>query len=205
MPPCSWTAATDQRRLRKSHRAFEEQAEQVAAAGAHLLAHDHGAAHAPILRDPSRRHRGVDPLVVGDRDDVQHVLALDPVEDLGDRGRAVRCEGVNVQIGSSKSIGRVPNSIPGGHRSATEASTGTSRSASARAPSSPRVADWSRSGQIGWKAPHHCSGPSARIDSKPSDIGGQSHHALAACPCLGAQDIGSGARGSGRPGCGGRR
>ena len=74
-------------------------------------------------------------------------FALDVVEDLEDAGRPVRGEGVDVEVGPSEALG---------HRAA--------RRRRARACPDPSRAAGSRSGQIGEKTDHHCSGASA-IDS----------------------------------------
>ena len=112
MPPCSWTAAIGPAEAAQGrHRALEEQAQQVAAAGADLLAHDHPGPEPAVERDPAGRQGGVDPLVVGDRDDVEHGLALDAVEDLGHRRRPVGGERVDVEVGPAEPVGGVREAV----------------------------------------------------------------------------------------------
>ena len=57
--------------LERRHATLEEQAEQVAAAGRDLLAHDDLDGQAAVERDVARGLRRVDPLVVRDRHDVE--------------------------------------------------------------------------------------------------------------------------------------
>ena len=103
IPPCSWTARDGPAEAAQGgDRPLEEQPQQVPAARADLLADDDPGPQAAIQGDPAGRERRVDPLVVGDRDDVQDALALDVVEDLGHGRRAVGRERVDVQVGAAE-------------------------------------------------------------------------------------------------------
>ena len=110
-----------------------------------------------IARAATRR---VDPLVVGDGDDVEVGPALDVVEDGLDARGAVAGEGVDVQVGAAARLG---------HAAAFVVRWLAGRRASA-----------SRSGQIGKKIAHHCSGASAIRSSKARrEPGHRRRHALA--------------------------
>ncbi len=140
MPPCSWTAAMDQRRLRRAGTGRSRNRPSRWPPRVLISSPTITRVRQPAIEgDPAGRERGVDPLVIGDRDDVEHALALDAVEDLGDRRRPVGGERVDVEIGAAEPVDGVRLAVPCRHP----------------APS------WSRSGQIGWNAPHHCSGASA--------------------------------------------
>ena len=69
-----------------------------------------------VERHRAGRQGGVDPLVVGDGDDVEHGLALDAVEDLGHRRRPVRGERVDVEIGPAEPVGGVREAVARRHR-----------------------------------------------------------------------------------------
>ena len=70
----------------------------MAAERRHLLADDDLGAQAAVAGDRPGRDGRVDPLVVGDRDDVEVGQALDVVEDRLDAGRAVAGERVDVEV-----------------------------------------------------------------------------------------------------------
>ena len=138
-------------RLERGDGSLEEQGEQVAAARADLLAHHDPGAQAAVLGHVARGDRRVDPLVVGDGDDVQEALRLHVVQDLRHRRRAVRRERVDVHVGAAQ-----PDEGLVGHG----AVPGWPGAGGLWPVPSP--APTTRSGQIGWNAPHHCSGASAR-------------------------------------------
>ena len=75
-PPWSWIASMDQRRLLSGGtRSLEEQPQEVAAAGRDLLARRRPRTARPrSAAIVPRGERGVDPLVVRDRDDVEEPL-----------------------------------------------------------------------------------------------------------------------------------
>jgi hypothetical protein len=127
-------------------RSVDEEGEDVAASRGDLLADDEVVrvvAGGVQLGGPQG---AVDPLVVGDGDDVEIGPALDVIEDLGHRSRPVGVQGVDVHVG--------PPEIAAGARPGP----GPSRADAAHVGAHRRSA---RSGQYGWKAPHHWSGASA--------------------------------------------
>ena len=135
-------------------RPVDEQRQQVAAEGRHLLADDDlDAAARGRARSPAG-DGGVDPLVVGDGDDVEVACALDVLEDGDDVRRPVGGERVDVQVGATRARGR--SCAPGGSR---RGRGGRLRRRAA-----------SRSGQIGKNTAHHCSGASATRSSKARAI-----------------------------------
>ena len=79
---------------------LDEQREQVAAAGRHLLADDDLDGQSPGAGHRPRGVGGIHPLVVGDRDDVELGVLDDPVEDLLDAADTVRGQGVDVEVGA---------------------------------------------------------------------------------------------------------
>ena len=149
IPPWSWTASMDQRRLLsagmgRSRNSPSRWPPRVVISSPTITANGRPRSSA-MWRAASAR---VDPLVVGDRDDVEEALRRDVVEDLRDRRRAVRREAVDVEVRASLADRRfVGHPAPGSVALAT-----------------------TRSGQIGWKAPHHCSGASAMIVSNVAAI-----------------------------------
>src|SRR5450759_3032050 len=125
----------------------------MATAGRDLLADDHLEAEPAFPRDGPRCERSVDPLVVRDRDDVELGGRLDPLQDLQDPGRPVGGERVDVEVRATRPDGRIRviRTIRMLHGMAAHA-----------------AASPSRSGQIGKKTAHHCSGASATSRSKAS-------------------------------------
>ena len=112
--------------------------------------------------------RRVDPLVVGDRDDVELGQALDVVEDRRDAGRAIAGEGVDVEVRAAEPrrasvMPRPP--APGAAGPRRGLGSVTRPRLRPAAPSAPAVASASRSGQIGKKTAHHWSGASAMRSS----------------------------------------
>ena len=83
-------------------RPLDEQREQVAAAGRDLLADDDLEPQAAVAGHRPGGDGRIDPLVVGDRDDVEVGLPLDVVEDGLDAGGPVGGEGVDVQVGAPR-------------------------------------------------------------------------------------------------------
>ena len=156
-------------------RPIDVQREQVAAEGRHLLADDDLDAQAAVAGDRPGGHGRIDPLVVGDRDDVEIGLPLDVLEDGLDPGRPVAGEGVDVQVGAPASLGVVGHAAapvePGsaGAAVAREAADLPAAAAGGVAgpvvPPAPEAAAASRSGQIGKKTAHHWSGASAMSSS----------------------------------------
>ncbi len=99
-PPASWIArSVSSQRAEGRQPLGHEQRQDVAAARRDLLA-DH-----QVVREVARRVQlggaqgAVDPLVVGDGDDVEVGVRFDVVEDLAHRGRAVGVERVDVHVG----------------------------------------------------------------------------------------------------------
>ena len=66
-----------------------------------------------VARHRPAGERGVDPLVVGDADDVELGAPLDVVEDLDDAGRPIRGERVDVQVRATESLGHAAASRSG--------------------------------------------------------------------------------------------
>jgi hypothetical protein len=128
----------------------------------HLLAHDDLEAEAAIPRDRLGRERGVDPLMVGDGDDVELGLLFDVVEDVLDARGAVARERVDVQVGAAAAVERRAHAAAPVESSEPFAGAGisTSRAGGASGAASP-----SRSGQSGKKTAHHWSGASAMRSS----------------------------------------
>ena len=99
---------------RRAHRAerldrrLDPQREQVTAERRDLLADHDLERQAAIERHRATGERGIDALVVGDRDHVQLGVALDVVEDLDDAGGAVGRERVDVQVRAPESLGHRP-------------------------------------------------------------------------------------------------
>ena len=123
----------------------------MAAEGRDLLADDDLEREAAVLRHRPGGERGIDALVVGDGDDVERPAAGDVVEDLGHGGGAVRGDRVDVQVGAAR---------PDRGRA-----TAAPRRVGPRSTGRPVIATSSRSGQIGKKTAHHCSGASSMIRS----------------------------------------
>ncbi len=117
------------------------QRQQVAAERRHLLADDDLRAQAAIARDRPGGQRRVDPLVVGDGDDVEVGPSLDVVEDGVDARGAVAGQGVDVEIGApeTRRVGGLA-----GHAAAPRRSDPAPSSAAA-AP--PRLRGRARSGR----------------------------------------------------------
>ena len=158
-------------------RLLDPEREQVPAEGRDLLADDDLERQAAVPRDGPAGERGVDPLVVGDGDDVELGVALDVVEDLDDARRAVRGEGVDVEVGAAEPVGH-----PAASRRVAARCPVTSGARAAAARGSRRArGPPSRSGQIGWKTASHCSGAAAMCRSKARALGREpGRHALAA-------------------------
>ena len=95
------------------HALLEEQRDEVAAERRDLLADDHLRPVPEVTGHRPGGDRGVDPLVVRDRDDVEVGRALDEVEDRGDPVDAVRGEAVDVEIGPAEAIGHAAGSSDG--------------------------------------------------------------------------------------------
>ena len=147
-PPASWMSAIVRPSVRYGWiRPLDEQGEQVSAEGRHLLADDDLDGQAPVARDGAPGERGVDPLVVGDGDDIEIIAGRDVLDDRDHVGDTVRRDGVDMEVGA----------------------TGTVRHCSrpCHPPPRPRSA---RSGQIGKNTAHHCSGASAMTRSKARAI-----------------------------------
>ena len=135
----------------------QEQPQEVAPSSGDLLADDDLDAQAPIEGHDLGGQRGVDPLMIGDGDDVEVRGELDTLKDLHDPGGTVRGERVDMQVRPAMqhrwvvSVARV---VPG-----TRFVPGARRPH----PAAPPV---SRSGQIGKKTAHHCAGARAISRSK---------------------------------------
>ena len=114
------------------HALLEEQRDEMAAEGRDLLADDHLRPVAEVAGHRPGGDRGVDPLVVGDRDDVEVGRALDEVEDRGDPVDAVRREAVDVEIGSAEALGHAAGFSDGDPGSAGD--PGAAGAASAATP-----------------------------------------------------------------------
>ena len=97
-----------QRAVAAGSRSLDEQREQVAAERRDLLADDDLGPQPAVAGDRPAGDGGVDPLVVGDRDDVEVGLALDVVEDLLDAGRPVGGERVDVEVGPARAASVMP-------------------------------------------------------------------------------------------------
>ena len=83
---------------------LQEDAEEVPAAGRHLLGHDDLDAAAALPSEALAFDRGLDPLVVGDGDQIQIRLVLGIVEDLGGRSGPVRGDRVDVHVGFTEAL-----------------------------------------------------------------------------------------------------
>ena len=81
----------------RTDRLLDEEGEQMAAAGRDLLADDHFERQAAADGDRPGRQGGVDPLVIGDGDDVELRVDRGP-EDFLDAGGPVRREGMDVEV-----------------------------------------------------------------------------------------------------------
>ena len=89
----------------RPHRLFDPQRQEVAAERRDLLADDHLDAIATIPGHDLGRYRCVDPLVIGDGNDVQVGGLLDVLEDLDDARRPIGSKGMNVQVGAAETLG----------------------------------------------------------------------------------------------------
>src|SRR5690606_39211744 len=95
-----------------------------------------------------RTQRSVDPLVIGDGDDVEVGATLHVLEDLRHRCGAVGIERVDVHVGAA-ALATAARRIAAPPSRAVPLSQAHA------------AASGSRSGQYGWKAPHPCSGAAA--------------------------------------------
>ena len=110
-PPWSWISAiVGAHGAERLDLRLDPQRQQVSAERRHLLADHDLERQAAIARHRPPGERGIDPLVVRDRDDIELRVPLDVVEDLDDPGRPIRREGVDMQV-------RPPE--PLGHRAAS--------------------------------------------------------------------------------------
>ncbi len=75
------------------------------AEGRHLLADDDLDRQPPVAGDAAPRHGGIDPLVIGDGDDVELADLCDALDDRDHVGDPVRGDGVDVQVGATAPIG----------------------------------------------------------------------------------------------------
>jgi hypothetical protein len=142
---------------------LEVQGEQVAAERGHLLADDDLDAQATVPGERLRGDRRVDPLVIGDGDDIEVRRVLDVLQDLLDAGRPVAGDRVDVQVGPATRAGTAwvgHAAAPGARVSATGWPSPGSTPAAAVVFSG-SIASASRSGQIGKNTAHHWSGASA--------------------------------------------
>ena len=143
-------------------RAVEVEAQQVAAEGRDLLADDDLGAQAAVAGDRLGGDGRIDPLVVGDGDDVEVGACSTWSRMAVDAGRAIAGEGVDVQVrpaaravapAGRRRIGEPPPLPRARSRAASAGGAATS------------AAGASRSGQIGKKTAHHWSGASAMRSS----------------------------------------